>query len=78
MSEFLLELFTEEMPPALQKSAKEDLLLIFKNFLNQKNIAYHKINFSISTPNRLIIYFKSIQKKNLQKNQRKLEVLELI
>ena len=69
MSEFLLELYTEEMPPALQKSAKEDLLLIFKNFLNQKNIAYHKINFSISTPNRLIIYFKSIQKEFTKKSE---------
>ena len=67
MSEFLLELFTEEMPPALQKSAKEDLLLIFKNFLNQKNIAYHKINFSISTPNRLIIYFKKYSKRIYKK-----------
>ena len=48
MSEFFLELFTEEMPPTLQTAAKEELLLIFKNFLDQQKIAYNKSNFSIS------------------------------
>ena len=36
MSEFFLELFTEEMPPSLQSNAKIEFLEIFKNFLDQK------------------------------------------
>ena len=69
MSEFFLELFTEEMPPSLQNSAKKDLLQIVKNFLHQQNITYNDLNFSISTPNRLIIYFKNIEKEFSKKSQ---------
>ena len=36
MSEFFLELFTEEMPPSLQNNAKIEFLEILKNFLNEK------------------------------------------
>ena len=60
MSEFFLELFTEEMPPSLQNNAKIDFLEILKNFLNEKKISYNKLYYSISTPNRLIFYFKDI------------------
>ena len=60
MSEFFLELFTEEMPPSLQSNAKIEFLEILKNFLDQKKISYNKSFYSISTPNRLIFYFKDI------------------
>ena len=60
MSEFFLELFTEEMPPSLQNNAKIEFLEILKNFLDQNKISYNKSFYSISTPNRLIFYFKDI------------------
>ena len=60
MSEFFLELFTEEMPPSLQNNAKIEFLEILKNFLDEKRISYNKLYYSISTQNRLIFYFKNI------------------
>ena len=69
MSEFFLELFTEEMPPRLQNAAKEDLLKIFKEFLDQQEIAYNESYLSTSTPHRLVIYFKDIKKFVLRKSE---------
>ena len=71
MSEFILELFSEEVPPSLQTSAREDLLDIFKNFLENENIKYDKNNEALSTPNRLIIYFNNIQNEVI-KNSREI------
>ena len=61
MSEFFLELFSEEIPPKLQIEARETLLNKFKEFFKSENIRFDKVNYSLSTPNRLIIYFKMIQ-----------------
>ena len=61
MSEFFLELFSEEIPPKLQISARENLLKILIDFLNQEKIKYDKNFSAISTPNRLIIFFKKIE-----------------
>ena len=36
MSEFFLELFSEEIPSGLQKSLREKILDDFKNLLSQK------------------------------------------
>ena len=63
MSEFFLELFSEEMPPKLQKEARENILNKFKEFLESENIIFDKVYSSLSTPNRLVIYFKNIQKE---------------
>ena len=38
MSEFFLELFSEEMPPKLQKEARDNILNKFKEFLESENI----------------------------------------
>ncbi len=51
------------MPPNLQISARNDLLNILKNFFENENINYDKNNLALSTPNRLIIYFKNVQKE---------------
>ena len=47
MSEFFLELFTEEMPPSLQNNTKVEFLEILKNFLDEKKISYNKLYYSI-------------------------------
>ena len=56
MSEFFLELFSEEIPPNLQKNARESLLQNFKDFFEKKKINLCK-NFSFFTPNRPFILF---------------------
>ena len=52
MSEFFLELFSEEIPSSLQKNLREDLLNIFIKSFNEKFILFKKSS-SFSTPNRL-------------------------
>ena len=61
MSEFFLELFSEEIPAELQKNLREKLLEDFKKFFEQKSINSKK-NFSFSTPNRLILVFEGLDK----------------
>ena len=68
MSEFLLELFSEEMPSSLQKILREDLLSNFNKLLNEKFISFKKSS-SYSTPNRLIIVFNGLQKKVVLKSE---------
>ena len=62
MSEFFLELFSEEIPARLQKNLREKLLEEFQKFFLEKSIKSKK-SFSLSTPNRLIIVFESLDKE---------------
>ena len=62
MSEFFLELFSEEIPSSLQKSSREDLLNNFVKIFNEKSISFKKSS-SFSTPNRLVILFEGLQKQ---------------
>ena len=70
MSEFFLELFSEEIPANLQSSARKELKDIFIKFceLNQINIK-GKIK-SFSTPNRLVIFIdkisEEVEKKSIE------------
>ena len=63
MSEFFLELFSEEIPANLQESARDNLLKEFKILFQKQNIDYKQENRALSTPNRLIIYFQNINKQ---------------
>ena len=62
MSEFFLELFSEEIPADLQKNLRSKLLEEFKKFFFDKSIKFKK-SFSLSTPNRLIIVFDGLEKQ---------------
>jgi len=62
MSEFFLELFSEEIPSSLQKSLRENLLNSFNKLFEEKFISFKK-KLSYSTPNRLVIIFEGLQKK---------------
>ena len=62
MSEFFLELFSEEIPSNLQKNAREELLRNFNYLFLEKSITYKKSS-SYSTPNRLLILFEGVQKQ---------------
>ena len=62
MSEFFLELFSEEIPARLQKNLREKLFEDFKNLFEEKSIKSKK-NFSFSTPNRLVLVFEGLDKQ---------------
>ena len=68
MSEFFLELFSEEIPSSLQKSLRNDLLDNFKKLFNEKLISF-KNSSSYSTPNRAIISFKGLQNQVILKSE---------
>ena len=67
MSEFFLELFSEEIPVNLQKNAREALLQNFKGFFEKENIVFSGKSLSFSTPNRLLILFDRLNKEVIQK-----------
>lgn len=66
MSNFFLELFSEEIPSGLQKNARNEILKLFS-----ENFKKLDINFTLckaySTPKRLVIFFDGINKKIEQK-----------
>ena len=68
MSEFFLELFSDEIPASLQKNAREALLQNFKFFFEKENIDFTKCN-TYSTPNRLLILFDNVKKEIIRKSE---------
>jgi glycyl-tRNA synthetase beta chain len=68
MSEFFLELFSEEMPSSLQKNLREDLSDNFKKLFSDKLISFKKSS-SYSTPNRLILVFAGLSKHVVLKSE---------
>ena len=62
MSEFFLELFSEEIPAGLQKNLREKLLEDFQNLFEKKFVKSKK-SFSLSNPNRLIVVFEGLDKQ---------------
>ncbi len=69
MSEFFLELFSEEIPATLQSAARNKLLENFKNFFEKEKIVYKNEANSYSTPNRLVIHFKNLSNEITQKSE---------
>ena len=53
MSEFFLEIFTEEIPAKLQNDARNYLFYNFKKLFEEKKIKY-KNSKVFSVPNRLV------------------------
>ena len=68
MSDFFLELFSEEIPSSLQKNLRLDLLESFNKLFNEKFISF-KTSSSYSTPNRLIIIFEGLPRKLVLKSE---------
>ena len=69
MAEFLLELFSEEIPANLQSTARINLLTSFKKFFEKENINYKDDAKVFSTPNRLVLCFKKIEREIHQKSE---------
>jgi len=68
MSEFFLELFSEEIPAGLQQNARNILLENFQKLFQEKQISFKKSS-SFSTPNRLIILFEGLSKEIIKKTE---------
>ena len=67
MSEFFIELFSEEIPANLQNKTRKDFLQNFKEFLEKEEIKYSGEATAFSIPNRLIVYFQNISKSIIKK-----------
>ena len=68
MSEFFLELFSEEIPPRLQQDARKEILKYFFEIFEKLNISF-KSGKSYSTSKRLVFVFEGISKKINQKGE---------
>ena len=68
MSEFFLELFSEEIPSSLQKNLREDLSDSFNKLFNEKFVSFKKSS-SYSTPNRMILVFEGLPKQVVLKSE---------
>jgi glycyl-tRNA synthetase beta chain len=64
MSEFLLELYSEEIPPQLQINARNELKELLEKSLKAENLKYKSI-LSCSTPTRLTVLIKDIPEKTM-------------
>ena len=49
MSEFFLELFSEEIPPKLQTNARKKLFLDLNNFFEENNISKKVLHIFFNT-----------------------------
>ena len=67
MSEFFIELFSEEIPANLQNKTRQDFFQNLKEFLEKEDIKYSGEATAFSIPNRLIVYFQNISKKIIKK-----------
>ena len=63
MSEFFLELFSEEIPPRLQTDVRKKIFLDLNKYFEENNIKIKGSVSSFSTPNRIIIGFSNISKE---------------
>ena len=62
MSEFILELYSEEIPPNLQINARNDLETKIKSSLIEENLKFGSLK-AFSSPTRLTIFLKDFSEK---------------
>ena len=67
MSEFFIELFSEEIPANLQNKTRKDFFQNLKRIFRKEEIKYSGEAKAFSIPNRLIVYFENISKKIIKK-----------
>jgi len=68
MAELFIELFSEEIPAALQVNARRKIKQILEEKLRKKEISF-KSSQSFSTPKRLVFFIKGIPEKIEQKGK---------
>ena len=62
MAELLLELYSEEIPPQLQISARSQLKQLIENSFKEDNIKYKNLSV-YSSPTRLTLVIKNLSDK---------------
>ena len=62
MAELLLELYSEEIPPQLQISARSQIKQFIENFLLENKVKYKEL-FVYSSPTRLTLFIKDLPEK---------------
>ena len=62
MAELLLELYSEEIPPQLQISARSQIKQYIENSFKEKNIRHKELSV-YSSPTRLTIFTKDLTEK---------------
>ena len=62
MAEFFMELYSEEIPPQLQLSARNQLKLSIGSLLKENSIKYKNIQI-FSSPTRLTLLIKDLPQK---------------
>lgn len=73
MSDFILELYSEEIPAKMQKLALENFDKIVNEVLKKSNLNFQQDDLkTYISPNRLVISLKNIQDFQLQQSQRKI------
>ena len=68
MAKLFIELFSEEIPAALQINARRKIKQILEEKLRKKEISF-KLSQSFSTPKRLVFFIKGIPEKIEQKGK---------
>ena len=59
MAELLMELYSEEIPPKLQISARSQIKQSIENFFKEENIKYKELSV-YSSPTRLTLIVKEL------------------
>ncbi|MEC7150357.1 MAG: glycine--tRNA ligase subunit beta, partial [Pseudomonadota bacterium] len=62
MAELILELYSEEIPPQLQISARSQIKQFIENFLKENDIK-HKELLVFSSPTRLTLFIRDLVEK---------------
>ena len=62
MTEFLLELYSEEIPPQLQIAARSQIKQFIENSFKENNIKYNSLSI-YSSPTRLTLFIKELAEK---------------
>ncbi len=63
MKDFLIEIFTEEIPSAFAVDAKENLLLIIKKIFTDKGVSFGE-SIAYVTPRRLAVVVSDVEEKS--------------
>jgi glycyl-tRNA synthetase beta chain len=72
MSDFILELYSEEIPAKMQKTASENFLKIAEEILQKNNLIFEKDNLeTFISPNRLVLQIKSLLPELIQPAKKK-------
>jgi glycyl-tRNA synthetase beta chain len=73
MSDFILEIFSEEIPARMQKTASENFHKIAEDILQKCNLSFDKNNLQVLiSAKRLVLIIRSLKLEQIQQSQKKI------